>query len=126
MLFDGECAMCSASVQFLVDRDVTGRLHFAPLQSPLGRLLRRDRGVSDSVDSVVLVEGDAAYTRSDAALRLARYLPWRWRWLRIFVAIPAPVRDWVYGIVAANRKRWFGTTDACRMATPALRARLLG
>jgi len=35
------------------------------------------------------------------------------------------VRDTVYKIVATNRYRWFGKTEACRIPTPVLRARFL-
>ena len=37
----------------------------------------------------------------------------------------APVRDLVYDWIARNRYRWFGREEACRLPTPALRARFL-
>ena len=48
-----------------------------------------------------------------------------WRlvsWLRI---VPAPLRDAVYRVVAANRYRWFGRFDACKLPPPAARDRFL-
>ena len=76
-------------------------------------------------DTMVVVEGERGFTRSTAALRIARHLQAPWHWLRIFAIVPRPLRDLAYGLVARNRYRWFGKTDACRIPTPELRARFL-
>src|SRR5262245_49440311 len=81
VLFDGVCNLCSGSVQFVINRDPEGRFRFASLQSgAASRLLRdvRDRGALP--DSIVLIEAGRIYTRSDAALRIARHLRFPW-WL---------------------------------------------
>ena len=39
LLFDGDCAVCNASVTFLCDRDPECRILFAPLQSAEGQQL---------------------------------------------------------------------------------------
>jgi predicted DCC family thiol-disulfide oxidoreductase YuxK len=39
--------------------------------------------------------------------------------------VPRFLRDPVYKLVARNRYRWFGRTEACRVPTPAIRARFL-
>lgn len=77
------------------------------------------------LDSVVLLERGRAYTRSTAALRIARRLRWPWPILWPLVAFPRPLRDWAYDLVARNRYRWFGRRSACMLPTPALRARFL-
>jgi predicted DCC family thiol-disulfide oxidoreductase YuxK len=35
-------------------------------------------------------------------------------------------RDWIYSVVARNRYRWFGRTDACMIPIPDVKARFLG
>ena len=70
----------------------------------------------------VLIQNGKAYTRSAAALKLAHYLRWPWRGLVVFRLIPRWVRDQAYDYIARNRYRWFGTTEACMLPTPELRA----
>lgn len=126
VLFDGVCNLCSASVRFVVRRDPAGRFRFASLQSAAGRELLLRHGLDpDDLHSVVLVEGGRAYTRSDAALRIARGLRGAWPLLGLLRAVPRPVRDGAYRLVAANRYRWFGKRDACMLPSPGLRGRFL-
>ena len=47
-------------------------------------------------------------------------------WLAaVFIAVPRPFRDWVYGLVGQYRYRWFGKLDRCMEPTAALRSRFL-
>ena len=127
VLFDGVCNLCNGSVQFIVRHDPAGRFRFASLQSEAGRALLRRHGL-DPADlfSVILVEGGRAYSRSDAALRVAGGLSGGWRAVGALRVVPRPLRDLVYGWVARNRYRWFGRQDACMIPTPELRTRFLG
>ena len=131
VLFDGVCNLCNGSVLFVIDRDPSGYFRFAPLQSDEARrLLAAHAGAGQDVaggdlSSVVLIEGGRLYTRSTAALRVARRLTGAWPLLYAFAAVPWVARDAVYDWVARNRYRWFGREDACRVPTPDLRARFL-
>lgn len=126
VLFDGVCQFCNASVNFLIDRDKAGRIHFAALQSDLGqRLLARFGLAGRRLDSIVLVEGRRYSTESTAALRLTRYMDGVWPALGAFLFVPAFLRDFCYEILARNRYRWFGRLDACRVPTPEIRQRFL-
>jgi predicted DCC family thiol-disulfide oxidoreductase YuxK len=126
VLFDGVCNLCNGAVQFIINRDRQGRFSFASLQSAAGQARLRQFGLStETFDTFVLVEGGQAYTRSTAALRMARRLPGPWRLLYILMLVPRPVRDWAYGLVARNRYRLFGRRDSCMMPTPELRAKFL-
>lgn len=126
VLFDGVCNLCNATVTFLIDRDPAARFRFASLQSDEGRTLLDRHGIDPArTDSVVIVEDGRAWVESDAALRIARHLPWPWRAARVFRLVPRPVRDTAYRWVARNRYRWFGRQEACRMPTPDLRSRFL-
>ena len=126
VLFDGVCNLCDRSVQFILDRDPTGVFRFASLQSDTGRALLVDHQIDpDALASIVVVDGETAYTRSDAALRIAKDLrfPWNALWgLRI---VPRFLRDAVYELIARNRYRWFGTRESCRLPTPDVAARFL-
>lgn len=126
LLFDGVCNLCNGTVQFVIDRDREGTIHFAPLQSETARMLLAPHGIdAGDLDSVAYIEGSRVYQRSAAALRVARRLRWPWPLLALFMIVPAPLRDWAYGLVAQRRYRWFGKSDVCRVPTPELRSRFL-
>ena len=126
ILFDGLCNLCSGSVQFVVGRDPAGRFQFAPLQSVSAQRVLQEHGVADVLpDSIVLVEDGRVFTRSTAALRIARRLPFPWPLVSALIAVPRPLRDMVYALGARYRYRWFGKLDCCMMPTAALRSRFL-
>lgn len=131
ILFDGVCNLCNGAVNFIIDRDKPGRFRFAALQSQRASALLVQQGAKPLVagtdpDSMVLLEDGKLYEQSTAALRIARRLSGVWPVLYyLFIWVPRPIRDWVYRVIARNRYRWFGKTDACRMPTPALKARFL-
>ena len=126
VFFDGVCNLCNGAVNFLLDHDHQGRLRFAPLQGTTFEALRSENPGLAGLDSLVLADGEGLHVRSTAALGLCRYLGWPWRWLGpLGLLVPRPLRDWVYDRVARNRYSWFGRRDACRVPTPALRARFL-
>ena len=70
----------------------------------------------DSPTTFILVDGGTAFVRSEAALRILEQLP-GWRWTALLRAIPRPLRDRLYDIVARNRYRWFGRLDVCILPT---------
>jgi predicted DCC family thiol-disulfide oxidoreductase YuxK len=126
VLFDGVCNLCNNSVQFLIQRDPKAHLRFTSLQSETGQRLQTEHGIdSQSLDSMLLVEGGRLYRESDATLRMARHLKGAWPLLGAFRIIPRPLRNLVYRWIARNRYRWFGKTEACWLPTPELRARFL-
>ncbi len=95
--FDGVCNLCDRSVQFILDRDPAGVFHFASLQSDTGRSLLEDHQLDpDALETMVVVDEDRAYIRSDAALRIARDLGAPWNALPIFRIVPRFLRDAIY------------------------------
>ncbi len=126
VLFDGVCNLCHHTVLFIIDRDPVGAIRFASLQSATGAALLREAALPEGfLDCLVLVENGRTPPPSGAARRIARHLRRPWSWLAVFLILPRPLRDAAYRFVAARRYRWFGREDACRIPTPALRARFL-
>ncbi len=126
ILFDGVCHLCQGFVQFILARDPKAQFRFASLQSPIARHLLAACGAeAQDLNSVVLMAEGRAYTKSDAALRIAARLSGPWPVLKAFLLVPRPIRDWVYDRVAGNRYRWFGKSSACLIPTPELRHRFL-
>ena len=73
---------------------------------------------------VVIADG-RAYVRSDAAIRVARFLRGAGKLLGLVSIVPRPMRDCAYDVVARNRYRWFGRHEACITPTPELRKRFI-
>lgn len=126
MLFDGVCNLCNGAVQFLLRRDRRHRLRFAALQAAAGQALLRQHGMAtDTLETVVVLDNGRARVRSDAAILLARRLPWPWPLLAIFLVCPRPLRDALYAFVARHRYRWFGRRETCMLPSPELADRFL-
>lgn len=136
LLFDGHCNLCNGAVNRVLDLEAGPTLGFAALQSDAGRSRVSDvvgeakakalcEGVAGAPGSMVLVEEGRLYTESTAALRVAAHLRAPYRWLRLLLVVPRPLRDLVYRWVARHRYRWFGRTETCRVPTPELRGRFL-
>jgi predicted DCC family thiol-disulfide oxidoreductase YuxK len=119
VLFDGPCALCNRFVNFIRHRDPNGRFQFAPLQSPQGGDQLAAHNVDPQIQSVVVIEGDKAFTRSGAVCRIAVELPDPWPLLGAAIFLPESLRDGLYDWVAANRKKWFGevSADSCELPT---------
>ncbi len=116
IIFDGVCHLCNASVAFIIRRDPRGIFCFTPLQGDLAQRILRDVPAQvKNADSVLLIENGRVYDRSEAALRICRRLSWPWNRMWVLRVIPKGIRDSVYGLVARNRYRWFGRSEACMM-----------
>jgi predicted DCC family thiol-disulfide oxidoreductase YuxK len=103
--------------------DKSKSIDFLPLQTPLGQKLLQDHGIDPAdAETFLLLKNETPYLRSDAAMEIARNLGW-WRWLRVFRILPRPWRDYLYGIIARNRYRWFGRRDTCFVPTAEERQR---
>ena len=128
LLYDGSCGFCADTVQFVLRHDVSARtLRFASLQGPTGAAVRARHPALASTDSVVWLESiddSAPLVRSDAALRVLRYLGGAWSALETLARIvPKSIRDGVYDLVARHRHRLSADGAACVIPTAEERAR---
>jgi predicted DCC family thiol-disulfide oxidoreductase YuxK len=129
LLYDGACGFCSAVVQLVLRRDRRGTLRFASLQGAYAHdLIARHSELAD-VDSLVWAEasvrGERVFVRSEAGLRLARYLAGPWHLALTIWLLPRFLRDSAYDMVARHRHRLGGPPDACFVPPPEVRARFL-
>ena len=114
LLFDGYCNLCSNSVVFVIKREKGDVFRFASLQSDIAEKLLKERKTEKvSPDSILLVEANKIYSRSVAALRVAKKLKWPWPLFYAFIIIPPFIRDWFYDAIAKRRYKWFGKKEQC-------------
>lgn len=126
VLFDGVCNLCSAAVRFVIRHDPHRHFRFASLQSAPGQRILADHGWRGPyLSSMVLVTEGGCHERSRAALEIARRLSAPWSLFYVFVAVPRPIRDWVYDFVGTRRYRWFGKRAKCWLPDGELRGRFM-
>jgi len=130
MVYDDRCGFCDRTVQWMLRRDGTGSLRFAPREGTFGAaLLARHPHLID-VDSMIWVDqlGDGmeeVHTRSDAVLRIANYLGGAWKLAAVARLVPAPLRDFGYRLVARHRHRLSRDGARCVVPEPAQLERFL-
>jgi len=126
VLFDGTCAFCERSVTFIATRDPGGYFRFGASQTPAAQALLAQFGETrESTRSIILIEDGVLYRKSTAVLRIARRLPRPWSFAAVCLAVPRPLRDGAYGVVAAIRHRLAGRSNACEIPPPEIRERLI-
>ena len=126
VLFDGVCHLCNGFVRFVIARDPHGRFQFGALQSASARRVLELHDTPDPLpDTVVLVEDGKVFTRSTAALRIARRLTFPWPLVSAFLVVPRPLRDGIYALIARHRYGWFGRREQCMVPASALRSRFI-
>ncbi len=126
LLFDGVCNLCVSVVNFTIKRDSEEKFKFAALQSESGQaLLKKYHLPTNDFDSFVFINGDKYFLKSSAALHVLKELGGVWKLFYLFIIIPAPLRDFIYHIVARTRYRIFGKRDSCMIPTPEVKRRFL-
>lgn len=128
ILFDGVCNLCNSSVLFVIKRDKKNVFLFAPLQSKIGQAIINEFNIDTvQTDSILLYNPETRkiYSKSTAALKIAKSLSFPTKTLSIFLIIPSFIRNWVYDFIAKNRYKWFGKKQSCMIPTQELNAKFL-
>ena len=132
VLYDGVCALCNWIVRFTLARDRRDVFRYAALQGGLARqaLLRHGRNPDDLSTFIVVVDPGLAtehlLEKSTGAAFVLRQLRGFWGAMGALVlAVPRPIRDAAYDLVAGNRYRTFGKYDVCPVPPPEHRAKFL-
>lgn len=126
ILFDGVCNLCNSSVQLVIKNDTQNLFVFAPLQNEIVvDFLKDQKGDFSKLNTILLVTEHKIYTKSSAALKVAKNLKGWYPILYLFYIIPKPIRDLVYNFIAKNRYKWFGKEESCMIPTPELKNKFL-
>uniref|UniRef100_A0A6B2LQL9 DUF393 domain-containing protein n=1 Tax=Arcella intermedia TaxID=1963864 RepID=A0A6B2LQL9_9EUKA len=106
--------MCNHFATFVMARDPMAKFKFASLQSKLGMDTLRRYGLPEDLSTVLLVEDDQVYLRSEAILRITQELNFPWTMSRILRLLPIFLRDTGYNIISSWRYTLFGYKEQCR------------
>jgi len=122
ILFDGICNLCNNSVQYVIKHDPEHIFRFASLQSEYGKTVLANFNLpADNFNSFILLKNGKIYTKSTAALMVAKDLSGIAWLLYAFIIIPPFIRNLVYAIIAKNRYKWFGKQETCWLPTAELK-----
>jgi len=130
LLYDGSCAFCNRSVQFILAWEKHHSLSFASLDSPYGKRSLGQFPELRHLDSMIWIDADSegrpvkALARSAAAIRIARYMGGVWTLLSILWPVPKPLRDWMYDLIAKHRHTMV-RQDPCAVFPPEVKHRMI-
>ena len=126
ILFDGVCNLCNTLVNFIIKHDKKAYFKFASLQSDAAKeILLQYNSKKINLDSIILIENNAVYEKSTAALKISKNLTGGFKLLYALIIIPKFIRDWVYYFIAENRYKWFGKKESCMIPSPEIKSRFL-
>ena len=131
LLYDAECGLCNRAVRLLLRIDRRGALRFGALQGGAGQAWLRAHGLPASdFESMVFVRdwegGTGGHAlRTDALAAALGACGGVGRALGLVRAVPRPVRDGAYRLVARLRYRLFGAWKARPLARPEWRGRFI-
>ncbi len=116
ILFDGVCKLCNAWSKFIIKYDNRQRFKLCSVQSPEGQsILKHFNMPTDHFDTMLYIEGNRYFDKSDAFLHVVNKLGLPWRILYVCKVIPKGIRNWLYDRIALNRYSLFGQYDSCMM-----------
>jgi predicted DCC family thiol-disulfide oxidoreductase YuxK len=126
ILFDGVCNFCNRMVNIILKYDQDAHFQFAPSQSTAGiNMLQQYKLDQKASASVILIDNDKVYTKTDAVIQIATHLK---GWPRLFMGlkyVPKFIRDLGYDLVSKNRYTLFGKRETCRIPDESTRHRFL-
>uniref|UniRef100_A0A7R9VI02 Thiol-disulfide oxidoreductase DCC n=1 Tax=Chlamydomonas euryale TaxID=1486919 RepID=A0A7R9VI02_9CHLO len=122
LLYDGVCNLCNTSLAFIAKRDPNKNVMFCSIQSDAAQPYLHAVGLSrqEALKRMLFIEYRDWSEGSTAALRVARYMRHPWPLLHHLQAVPVPLRDSVYSLVAMNRYHLFGRSSRCQVPPPDL------
>lgn len=114
ILFDGVCKLCNVWTQFIIRVDTQQHFKLCSVQSPEGQsILNHFKMPTEHFDTMLLVEGEQCFDKSDAFLNVVTKLSYPWRLFYVVKILPQGIRNWLYDRIARNRYHLFGQYDTC-------------
>ncbi len=126
ILFDGDCNFCNYWVNFIIKYDNDDKFSFASLNSKFGIEQLEKFNISNlASDTFILIYNDNYYLKSDATLLVVNQLN---HWSKVFVflkVIPKNLRDFIYDLIAKNRKKISFTQSYCIIPSERIKKKFL-
>ena len=126
ILFDGVCNFCNRTINIILKYDDQAYFQFAASQSSAAMGIMQAFNLDEkSISSVILIEQEKVFTKTDAVIQIANRLSGWPSLFRLLKFIPKPMRDFAYDLIAKNRYALFGKKDNCMIPDASIRHRFL-
>lgn len=130
VVYDGVCGLCNGFIKFIIHYDKKREFFFTPLQSEIGQSVLARHGLdARELNTVYLVcdvgENESVLSKSQAAFFIMQKLGSIFQVIALGRLLGVGVGNFFYDLVAANRYKVFGKSDACMIPTPDVRERFL-
>lgn len=102
--FDGNCILCSRTIQFILKADRQKKFLLQTLQNTSG---------NETFETVIITDGTNIYGHFDAILKIGKELGGIYKLAVVLKIIPRKWRHSLYLWIARNRYRWFGVRKSC-------------
>jgi predicted DCC family thiol-disulfide oxidoreductase YuxK len=113
IFFDGVCNLCNGAVRTVIKLDSKRHFRFSSLQSEFAkRTLQPFHINTTNSNSIILLENNHIYQKSEALFRIIKKLKWI-NFLYVFSRIPFKVSNLIYDFIAKNRYNLFGKKENC-------------
>lgn len=118
ILFDGVCKLCNAWCRFILNYDKKYIFKLSSMQSEKGQaILKHLRLSTEHFESMLYIEHNIIYEKSNAFIRIVKHLPFPIKLLFLLKYIPRIFRDFIYERIAINRYKIFGKYKECKLPT---------
>lgn len=122
IFYDGDCGFCNKTVQFILNHEKNGEIHFCALQSEFAKNFFLQLGVSElDLSTFYFWDTKQLSKRSTAALKVLNYLRFPFQLGKIGWIVPRFIRDGIYSFIAKRRMRLAGRFCALPTKEQALR-----
>ena len=126
ILFDGICNFCNRTINIILKYDTQAYFQFAPSQSTAGiDILQQFKLDQKASASVILIDNEKVYTKTDAVIQIAKHLSGWPSLFRFIKFIPKSIRNFGYDLIAKNRYTLFGKKASCMIPDASIRHRFL-
>ena len=127
LFYDGDCALCSRSVKFVLRNEKSDAIRFCAMQSEKGKAMLAQMGF-DTIQpgTVIFSDRGKTFKSYQAVARIATYLRFPFNILSFIRFVPPFIGNGIYYLIARNRRRFFGANESCMMVVKGKEGRFEG
>ncbi len=126
IFYDGYCNLCNLSVRLILKYEKNAYYQFSSLSSDFSKAyLNKDYKSLTSSNTILLIENNEVYLKSDAILKIVEQFKFPLNYLKYIRYIPKKIRDFFYDLLAKYRYAVFGRKKTCKNPSEKLKHRFL-
>ena len=122
VFYDSTCVLCDRSILWLIKNDFEDSFRFSHINSSFAKR----QSFTISQEAISILSSDGLYLESSRAVLFLLQKTTRYKFIHLFLSkIPNKILDVFYFKIAANRYRWFGSYDNCKIPDETIKHKFL-